>query len=65
MEIKNTRALVTGASRGLGKSIAAALARRGVDVALVARKSDKLDSAADLYDNTDDASAQMLRQQML
>lgn len=47
MEIKNTRALVTGASRGLGKSIAAALARRGVDVALVARKSDKLDSAAE------------------
>jgi len=46
MKLNNTRALVTGASRGLGKSIAAELAKRGVDVALVARKSDKLDAAA-------------------
>ncbi|MGH3562515.1 MAG: SDR family NAD(P)-dependent oxidoreductase [Mycobacterium sp.] len=42
MKLTNTRALVTGASRGLGKSIAEALARRGADVALVARSGDSL-----------------------
>lgn len=46
MKLNNTRALVTGASRGLGRSIAAELSKRGVDVALVARKSDKLEDAA-------------------
>ncbi|WP_018178800.1 SDR family NAD(P)-dependent oxidoreductase [Jongsikchunia kroppenstedtii] len=46
MKLNNTRAVVTGASRGLGKSIAAELAKRGVDVAMVARKSAKLDEAA-------------------
>ncbi|WP_045377164.1 SDR family NAD(P)-dependent oxidoreductase [Mycobacterium kyorinense] len=42
MQLSNTRALVTGASRGLGKSIAEVLARRGADVALVARSGDSL-----------------------
>ncbi len=37
MKLNHTRALITGASRGLGRSIAEVLARRGVDVALVAR----------------------------
>ncbi|WP_102142580.1 SDR family oxidoreductase [Mycobacterium hubeiense] len=45
MQLRNTRALVTGASRGLGKSIAEVLAARGVDVALVAR-SDSIEVLA-------------------
>ncbi len=39
--------LVTGASRGLGREIAHALARRGVDLALLARDGAALDQLAD------------------
>lgn len=39
-------ALVTGASRGLGRALAAALAARGARVAMVARGSDALTAAA-------------------
>jgi len=38
-------ALVTGASSGLGRATAVALARAGADVALVARSQEELDSA--------------------
>ena len=44
--IAGRRALVMGASRGLGRACAAALAREGVDVAIVARDSARLASAA-------------------
>jgi short-subunit dehydrogenase len=40
------RALVTGASSGIGRAIAAALANAGASVALTARSTDKLDEAA-------------------
>jgi 3-oxoacyl-[acyl-carrier protein] reductase len=39
-------ALVMGASRGLGRAIAAALAREGAQVAIASRSRDKLDEAA-------------------
>jgi short-subunit dehydrogenase len=46
MQLRNSRVLVTGASRGLGKSIAEVAAQRGADVALVARSGDALELLA-------------------
>lgn len=46
MKLNNTRVLVTGASRGLGRSIAETLARRGAEVALVARNGEALELLA-------------------
>lgn len=45
--IKKKNALLTGGSRGLGPYIARALAREGVNVALVARSEDALESNAE------------------
>jgi len=44
--LENRVALVMGASRGIGRSIAAALAREGARVAISSRSADKLDEAA-------------------
>jgi short-subunit dehydrogenase len=44
---QNKTCLVTGASAGLGRAIAAALAARGATVVLVARRKEPLDEAAD------------------
>ena len=46
-DLTGKRAFVTGASRGLGREMALALAGAGADVALVARPSDALDQTAD------------------
>src|SRR5580700_11323315 len=48
MDLKLTGkgALVTGASAGIGKAIARALAREGVDVAMCARRKEPLEAAA-------------------
>ena len=45
--LEGKAALVTGASSGLGRATAIALARAGADVALVARSQQELDSAKD------------------
>jgi 3-oxoacyl-[acyl-carrier protein] reductase len=45
VDLKDQAAIVTGASQGLGKAIAMALARNGAKVACVARNADKLAQA--------------------
>jgi len=45
MDISGKRALVTGASSGIGKSIAVALASSGVNVALLGRDRTRMDEA--------------------
>ena len=46
MELRGARALLTGASRGIGVSIAEALASRGVDLVLTARNDAQLGEVA-------------------
>jgi NAD(P)-dependent dehydrogenase (short-subunit alcohol dehydrogenase family) len=45
--LTNRRAVVTGASRGIGRSVALALAAAGADVAVSARSRDELEQVAD------------------
>ena len=46
LELKGRTALVTGASKGIGRAVALALAREGVRVALCSRKAGDLENAA-------------------
>jgi NAD(P)-dependent dehydrogenase (short-subunit alcohol dehydrogenase family) len=46
-DVKGRGVVITGASRGLGKALAAALAKRGAKVVLVARGEDELATAVD------------------
>ncbi len=45
--IRGRKALLSGASRGLGKACAMALAQEGVDITIVARKREPLERTAD------------------
>ena len=47
LQLTGRRAIVTGASRGIGLATARALAAEGADVAIVARHQDALDTAAE------------------
>jgi NAD(P)-dependent dehydrogenase (short-subunit alcohol dehydrogenase family) len=51
--LESKAALVTGASSGLGRATAIALARSGADVALVARSAEELESAKEEVSKTD------------
>ena len=45
-DLTGRAALVSGASRGIGRHIAIALAQAGADIALVARDTDKLEQVS-------------------
>src|SRR6478736_6874201 len=46
LKLQGKKAVVTGASAGIGKAVTRALAREGVDVAVCARRKEPLDQAA-------------------
>src|ERR1700691_4410799 len=46
LAMKDKKAIVTGASEGIGKAIARSLAREGVDVAICARRKEPLEATA-------------------
>jgi len=50
-DLKNKNALITGAGKGIGKAIAIALAKEGVNVILVSRTQTDIDQLADETSN--------------
>lgn len=50
-DLKNKNALITGAGKGIGKAIAIALAKEGVNIILVARTQSDLDEVAKEVNN--------------
>lgn len=50
-DLKNKNALITGAGKGIGKAIAIALAKEGVNVILIARTQTDIDQLADEASN--------------
>ena len=53
LDLCGKRAVITGGSRGIGKSIAIVLATEGVEIAICGRNKDSLDQAsADILNET-------------
>jgi 3-oxoacyl-[acyl-carrier protein] reductase len=64
LQLKGRTALVTGASVGIGRSIALALAAEGVRVAITARRVDKLKEVADAIVAAGGAAPVLIEQDM-
>ena len=54
------RALITGASAGIGEAFARQLARKGYDVVLVARRRDRLEKLAELVTAAHGVAAEIM-----
>ena len=60
LQLNGKTALVTGGSEGIGKGIAIALAKEGVDVAICARRKDVLEAtASEIARATDEQARQV------
>ena len=46
INLKNKNALITGAGKGIGKAVAIALAKEGVNIVLIARTQADIDEVA-------------------
>lgn len=51
MELKNKTAIITGASDGIGREVAIALAKQGVNLALIGRNKKRLNLVLKLIKN--------------
>jgi NAD(P)-dependent dehydrogenase (short-subunit alcohol dehydrogenase family) len=56
-DVSDTTAIVTGASQGIGRSIAETLAAGGADVAICSRSQDRVDPVAEAINEEADGSA--------
>ena len=65
LQLAGRRALVTGASAGIGRAIALALAREGVRVAVTARRRPRLDELVDDIERTGAPAATVIEQDFL
>ncbi|MBE0340295.1 SDR family NAD(P)-dependent oxidoreductase, partial [Paenibacillus sp. 28ISP30-2] len=52
MELKNKTAIITGATKGIGKAIAEALAKEGVNLGLISRTLPDLQKLQDSLGST-------------
>lgn len=64
LKLQGRRALVTGASVGIGRGIAMALAAEGVQLALTARRMDKLQEVAQAIQSDGGAAPLLIEQDM-